>query len=68
MSTLIPIDLLEAYSQGEITRREIEDRAGDVISCAALRATQTLDWVQQNSEQVRTRSQVKTRSTEMFFL
>jgi hypothetical protein len=36
MPTPIPLDLLEAYSRGEITRREIEDRTGQVVGFGAL--------------------------------
>jgi len=36
MPTPIPKDLLEAYSRGEITRREIEDRTSEVIGFGAL--------------------------------
>jgi hypothetical protein len=36
MPTQIPRDLLEAYSRGESTRREIEDRSGEVIGFGAL--------------------------------
>ena len=32
----IPKDLLEAYSRGEITRREIQDRTDQVIGFGAL--------------------------------
>jgi hypothetical protein len=32
----IPKDMLEAYSRGEITRREIEDRTGQVIGFGTL--------------------------------
>jgi hypothetical protein len=36
MPANIDISLLEAFSRGEITRREIEDRTGDTISFGAL--------------------------------
>lgn len=36
MDTKIPMFLLEAYSRGEITRREIGDRLGEEISFGDL--------------------------------
>jgi hypothetical protein len=34
----IPITLLEAFSRGEITRKDIEDQTGEAVSFAALLA------------------------------